>query len=275
MAPTTTTRTGEIEAIFFDLDNTLIETRKGDKLACNKLTEILREKYSIPNEISTKICSNYLRAFRKCPENPSMDLDVWRKLLWAQALGNDYKNLADEIYLTWIQLRYRYLALSTETLKLLENLRKNNYLLGLITNGPSCAQWEKIQRLDLRSLFDIILVSGDLPWEKPNQRIFYEACDYLKVKPSKCLMVGDKMETDILGGIQANLGGTVWIPLTQDIINEEEEKNNFRFRPDYVIDNVNELIDLLLPVSENNDRKRNFVRMDIFDGNSNGSDCCS
>lgn len=27
----------EIKAIFFDLDNTLIQTRKADKLACNKV----------------------------------------------------------------------------------------------------------------------------------------------------------------------------------------------------------------------------------------------
>lgn len=30
-------RTSSIKAIFFDLDNTLIKTRKGDKLACEKV----------------------------------------------------------------------------------------------------------------------------------------------------------------------------------------------------------------------------------------------
>lgn len=31
----------DIKAIFFDLDNTLIQTRKADKLACNKVSLLL------------------------------------------------------------------------------------------------------------------------------------------------------------------------------------------------------------------------------------------
>lgn len=74
---------------------------------------------------------------------------------------------------------------------------REDYLLGLITNGPSRAQWQKVDRLGLRQYFDCVLVSGDLPWEKPDQNIFFEACKLLKVEPRNCIMVGDKLETDI------------------------------------------------------------------------------
>lgn len=74
---------------------------------------------------------------------------------------------------------------------------REDYLLGLITNGPSRAQWQKIERLDLRKYFDCVLVSGDLPWEKPDQNIFLEACKLLGVEARTCIMVGDKLETDI------------------------------------------------------------------------------
>lgn len=74
---------------------------------------------------------------------------------------------------------------------------REDYLLGLITNGPSRAQWEKIQRLDLEKYFDCVLVSGDHPWEKPDQNIFLEACKLLNVEARTCIMVGDKLETDI------------------------------------------------------------------------------
>jgi hypothetical protein len=37
MAVSSRRRTSSIRAIFFDLDNTLINTRKGDKLACEKV----------------------------------------------------------------------------------------------------------------------------------------------------------------------------------------------------------------------------------------------
>lgn len=67
----------------------------------------------------------------------------------------------------------------------------------MITNGPSRAQWEKVERLQLKDYFDCILVSGDLPWEKPDQKIFQQACQLLGVEPRNCIMVGDKLETDI------------------------------------------------------------------------------
>lgn len=71
------------------------------------------------------------------------------------------------------------------------------YILGLITNGPTNAQWEKIEELNLSNYFDCILVSADLPWEKPDKRIFHAACKYLDVESKECIMVGDKLETDI------------------------------------------------------------------------------
>jgi N-acylneuraminate-9-phosphatase len=144
--------------------------------------------------------SNYLKAFRKCPDNPAMSLDQWRTELWQKALPEQFRHLTDDIYEQWLQYRYHYLELPAELIEMLKQLRKN-YLLAIITNGPTNAQWEKVHKLGLNmgksSLFDCILVSADLPFEKPDPRIFITACTYLGVQPSSCIMVGDKLETDI------------------------------------------------------------------------------
>lgn len=177
-----------------------------------------------------------------------------------------------EIYLKWLQLRYQNLALTPEIISLL-NILRQRYMLSLITNGPSRAQWEKIQRLQLQNHFDIILVSGDLPWEKPNQKIFIEACDYLGVEPHQCIMVGDKLETDILGGIQAKLGATVWIPLSNDNVDQTD------LNPDHILENVTELLNLL-PNNPKRPLFRKKTKMntrfptmpDLEDCNSNSSD---
>lgn len=144
--------------------------------------------------------SSYLKAYRKCPDNPSMSLEQWRTDLWQKALPEQYRHLTYDIYEQWLALRYRHLELPQELIMMLKQLRKN-YLLAIITNGPSNAQWEKVHKLGLNmgknSLFDCILVSADLPWEKPDPRIFLAACNYLGVAPNNCIMVGDKIETDI------------------------------------------------------------------------------
>lgn len=172
-----------------------------------------------------------------------------------------------------MNLRYDYLALSQEAKKLLRSLR-GEYLIGLITNGPSNAQWEKVTKLDLKSFFDLILVSGDLPWEKPNEKIFLEACDILSVEPQHSIMIGDKLETDILGGALSKFGGTVWVPLNGNKIVQCDPV------PDYVIQNVLDLPEILPQInsdirSRNNKsyvlNKEDLVT-EIEDGNSNGSD---
>ncbi|KAJ8983117.1 hypothetical protein NQ317_001861 [Molorchus minor] len=61
-----------------------------------KLTETLWDKYAVPREAAAVICNSYLKAFRKCPENPQMDLHTWRELLWAQALGDQFVKLTDK-----------------------------------------------------------------------------------------------------------------------------------------------------------------------------------
>jgi len=165
-----------------------------------QLTEELTREYGIPEDASAKITATYLKQFRKCPDNVILTLDAWRTILWSKALGHKYSHLAKKVYERWLYLRYHYMMLAPSTVSMLRQFRKK-YLLGLITNGPSNAQWEKIHKLSLEQYFDIILVSGDLPWEKPEAEIFQKACHSLNVRPEECIMIGDKLETDILGRI--------------------------------------------------------------------------
>lgn len=200
-------------------------------------------------------------------------------------------SFAGDVYLEWLHLRYLYLAPSDEVLTLLRNLR-NNYYLALITNGPSKSQWEKISRLELADYFHCILVSGDLPWEKPSKKIFLEACLHLRVSPEECIMVGDKLETDILGAVKASLGGSVWIPLSEtkgninininNNNNNNNSNNNGLVSPDFTIADVTQL-PYLLPANPKSrlfnfrcpPLTRRFLTVsdpDLEDCNSNSSD---
>ncbi|XP_031629983.1 N-acylneuraminate-9-phosphatase [Contarinia nasturtii] len=201
-------------------------------------------KYNVPNDVADEITSTYLHNFRRCPDNIDLSLDVWRQHLWCQALSqHKYNSLTSAIYEKWLELRYKYLELKPETLALLQSLR-SCYRLAILTNGPSNAQWEKINRLHLTKYFDCILVSGDLPWEKPDPNIFYAACNHLGVAPSECVMVGDKLETDIQGANVARLGCSIWMPLNGDTANA-----NTQIKPDFTIFDLKDLLNIL-PISE-------------------------
>ncbi|XP_018898116.1 N-acylneuraminate-9-phosphatase isoform X2 [Bemisia tabaci] len=189
------------------------------------------------NSDAEEIVYTYLRIFRKCPHNPEVELNAWRLQLWSSALGGRYEHLKDAIYQQWLRLRFHFLALTSEVVDLLIQLR-SSYLLVLITNGTSPSQWEKVDRLNLRRYFDGIFVSGDLPWEKPHPSIFFEACQFLGVEPHECIMIGDKMETDILGGVKAGLAATFLIQTSQTQPATE-------VKPDHVLSSVMELTHFL------------------------------
>nr|XP_019541946.2 N-acylneuraminate-9-phosphatase [Aedes albopictus] len=238
-----------ITTIFFDLDNTLIPTRKGDAKACGKIADLLHKEYDLPRDLATEVSTTFLTSYRRCPDNPDVPLAQWRIQLWEDALPSGRKHLAALVYPRWVEYRTRYLAPSPEIISMLQTLRLQ-YLLGIVTNGPSASQWEKIDRLALGRFFDCILVSSDLPWAKPDRNIFYAACHYLGVRPEECAMIGDKLETDIQGGLESRLAATIWLPLPKDLRLMHDKSladMGDLAHPDYIVESVLDL-PLVLPL---------------------------
>jgi putative hydrolase of the HAD superfamily len=81
---------------------------------------------------------------------------------------------------------------------------------GIISNGDSKSQREKIARVGLKGRFDPVLISGDIGAPKPDPRIFEEACRLAGVAVGDCVYVGDRAETDALGAHRAGMTG-VWL----------------------------------------------------------------
>ncbi|ODM91635.1 N-acylneuraminate-9-phosphatase [Orchesella cincta] len=203
------------------------------------ISEIMTREMDIPVLEAKKACDTFLRRFRRCPEAPRMQLDEWRLLLWIEALGEEYEEVAEVIYLKWRKLRYRHMALSEGKMNMLRSLHKQ-YQLALVTNGPSQSQWEKIRELKIAEHFDTIVVSGDLKYEKPQPEIFHRACTKLGVEPFECLMVGDKIETDIVGGFEAEIGITMWVLPPEGAPAEKPNPP-----PDFIVADVMELPGIL------------------------------
>jgi putative hydrolase of the HAD superfamily len=80
--------------------------------------------------------------------------------------------------------------------------------LGLVTNGASCLQREKLAGSGLGELFDAVVVSGDLGVGKPEAAIFLHALELLGADHG--VMVGDTLARDIDGALGAGLDA-VWL----------------------------------------------------------------
>lgn len=128
------------------------------------------------------------------------------------------------------------------TKPMLEDLRQSGYKVGLLTNGDRELQYKKLQMLSLTESFDEILISGDTPYNKPDERIFPLITEKLGVAPQRCLYVGDNPLNDVYASRKAGLI-PVWVK-TSGVWQFPEIE-----RADYEIDTVKEIPELLKKIN--------------------------
>jgi len=110
------------------------------------------------------------------------------------------------------QNRFHGLELYPEALTVLRSVRThpNVTAVGLVTNGPSDVQRDKINLLNLESELDFVIISGDVGFEKPHPGIFEAALSAGCAQPHQTFFVGDSDEFDMVGAINAGLT-PIWI----------------------------------------------------------------
>jgi HAD superfamily hydrolase (TIGR01509 family) len=90
---------------------------------------------------------------------------------------------------------------------------KPRYRLGVVSNtvGSGDAELdEALERAGIRRLIDMLVTSRDFGRAKPDPAIFAEGARRLGVPLDTTLMVGDKLDTDVLGALNAGIPG-VWL----------------------------------------------------------------
>ncbi|XP_029449647.1 N-acylneuraminate-9-phosphatase isoform X2 [Rhinatrema bivittatum] len=206
-----------VKAVFFDLDNTLIDTAGASKKAIQEVINVLRYKHHYSKEDAIATCDHFQTKLlqESCDPASQMSIDELRVLHWEEAIQETRntepnRSLATECYSLWKSTRLDHMTLGEATRDLLTNLRKATRLL-LLTNGERQVQREKIEACACQPYFDAIVVGGEHEEEKPALSIFQHCCSILGVRPEDCIMVGDNLDTDILGGLNAGLKATVWI----------------------------------------------------------------
>ncbi|NXG53862.1 NANP phosphatase, partial [Psilopogon haemacephalus] len=218
-----------VKAVFFDLDNTLVDTAAAGRRAIEevlpvgpylfKVVSTLQSKHHYAEGQARIICDKVqAKLLKECHDPAKMCITDLRISHWEEAIqetigGEVNRNLAAECYFLWKTTRLQHLTLAEDTRGMLTELRKGVRLL-LLTNGDKQTQREKIEACACQPYFDAIVVGGEQKEEKPAPSIFHYCCDLLGVQPAECVMVGDSLDTDIQGGLNAGLKATVWLNKT-------------------------------------------------------------
>ena len=228
----------EVTAVVFDLDGTLCRYAMSIEKA---ITEALKRGGCSCELLGD--CAEAAARYKQLWHQEALIHDVnWplRERLWRRLLEENGTNdvaLARALAEHYTQIRIPEICLFSGVHELLVDL-KQCYRLGLLTNGPTDMQWQKIDSLGIAPLFDVVVVSGDEGVHKPDRHIFDVLLARLGTSPRETLYVGDSHAMDIVGAKRAEMC-SVWV-------NRENERNTQEIRPDAEITEITELRELLL-----------------------------
>ncbi len=123
----------------------------------------------------------------------------------------------------------------------IDYLRSQGYKVGILSNATAVAQRVKIDRIGILERTDAILTSEELGFAKPDRRAFEAIASALGVACNECVMVGDNLQFDVLGAINAGFANAVWTPCRKTFSAEQIEA----MRADLPHPSIDSLFDLV------------------------------
>ncbi|GIO24479.1 HAD family hydrolase [Oceanobacillus sp. J11TS1] len=165
---------------------------------------------------------------------------VYQETAWLQGLKDTGINnpiLAKKLARAFRDFRMQTACLFEDALHVLTQLQ-NDYRLALVTNGSPSLQHTKLELSpELAPYFENIFISGEVGIGKPDSEIFNYVLRTLHIKAEDAAMVGDNLNTDIVGANQVGMD-SVWL-------NRFDAENKSSIEPSYEIKTLRELKDIL------------------------------
>ena len=122
--------------------------------------------------------------------------------------------------------------------ELMDYLRQKGYRMHMTSNGFHEVQYKKLAACGLTDYFDTIILSEDAGVNKPSPLYFDYALKVSGADKTSTLMIGDNLQTDILGALNAGIDALLFNRWAVNI--DEADK-----RPTFVVDRLSAIKELL------------------------------
>ena len=198
-----------VQAVLFDLDDTLIDFQyscrqrpaRGPGAAAGAGDGPLEELELVHDE---QLHANYRRTLDGSLSDDEARLERMRGICRRYGVQADGTTIA-EVAAAYAREKQSNPRLVPGVRELLEALR-GRVKIGVVTNGPSARQRNKLESFGIRTEdLDGLAISEDVGAAKPDPAIFRHALAGLGVAPKRVTMVGDSWENDVLGALGSGM----------------------------------------------------------------------
>lgn len=226
--------------VFFDLDHTLWDFDKNSELTLQQLYDeyafadigitdfdAFHKNYNAHND---RLWERFRKGHIKREELR------WKRF-WLTLL--DFKiadtALAHELSSAYLEILPTQTQLMPYAKEVLEYCRNKNYIVHLITNGFETTQRLKMQFSGIASYFSEIITSEKSNSMKPHPDIYHYALKVTGATIEESIMIGDALEIDIMGAINAGWDQVYFNP----------NKLQHDRKPTYEVHGLQALLDIL------------------------------
>ena len=199
---------GSYRHLFFDLDHTLWDFNANARLTLEELYDALelREMGIQDFELFYQAYLSHNDKLWEKYRNGIIKVDDLRwKRMWYTLIefkiGDE--RLARDMGFRFLQMLPTRNLLFPHTLECLTYLTDKGYRLHLITNGFEETQHSKLKHAGIASYFTEVITSEGSNSLKPKKEIFEYAFRKTNASPGESIMIGDSIEVDILGAMNA------------------------------------------------------------------------
>jgi putative hydrolase of the HAD superfamily len=222
--------------LFWDLDHTLWDFEANARSTLEYLYDELNLRERGVNDFDL-LHRNYLehneRLWERYRNGYIKQEELRVKRMWLSLL--DFKiaddELARQMSTQFLDLLPQRTLLFPYAKEILQYLTNKNYQLHLITNGFEKTQHSKLKYSGLAQYFKEVITSEGSNSLKPKKEIFEFAFQRTGANPQESIMLGDSIEVDIQGAINAGID--------QVFVNHHNIHTDIR--PTFMINSLKEL----------------------------------
>lgn len=206
-------------AILFDFDGTLMDTESAIVETFREMFRRYRPNDEFTEEMAVYVLGPSLRTLMETLF-PGQDVEM---------IENEYRKYQAE----HLKETVKYMPYTQE---LVAWLKENGYKIGIVTTRKVVSLKMILELMHMDTCFDVLIGEEDVTKGKPSPEGILKACEMLQA--TKSVYVGDSI-TDVQAGKAANSLTVAFVS------NEHKREALFKEQPDYVIDDLKDMIDII------------------------------